>query len=173
MYSLRRKARLALAGMITAGALASPLAAQADAAPVVKLRPVGSAKFLTYDQSIGAATLKPPSSALINFQRWELINGDGPAKYYRNIGNFQCMRAHPTNNTFVRTQTCDFNIKSIAGRQQQWIFSSPTGQLANLDRFERGIAANSLPADFNDINRLVGLAPFTGGANQVWKSFAG
>ena len=53
--------------------------------------------------------------------------------------------------------------------EQQWVLSS-SGQLANVDRLARNVAANSLTVDFQNINRVVGLAPFTGASNQRWST---
>ena len=68
------------------------------------------------------------------------------------------------NNVFVRARTCD-----TANKEQQWVLSS-TGQLANVDRLARGVAANSLTVDFQNINFVVGLAAFNGTSNQKWST---
>jgi hypothetical protein len=47
---------------------------------------------------------------------------------------------------------------------------SSSGQLANVDRRARNVAANSLTMDLQNINRVVGLAPFTGASNQRWST---
>lgn len=165
MRFLRRRAALALAGITTAAAFAAPMAAQADAAPV-KFTVAGSSKLLTYTPSVGFATMKARSFTLPDEQRWEQIDaaGPGPAVLLRNVGTKQCLRANPLNNVFVRARTCD-----TASKEQQWVLSS-TGQLANVDRLARGVAANSLTVDFQNINFVVGLAAFKGTSNQKWST---
>lgn len=165
--SFRRRAAIALAGLTTAGAFAAPLAAQADAAVMLKV--AGSSKFLPHSAQNGFATLKSSTAALPNEQRWDQIDapGPGPAKFYRNVADGRCLRAHPTTNVFVRTRTCDFSGNSTASKEQQWILSGD-GELVNLDQFNRGVAADALSVDFANVNRVVNLAPFTGGSNQEW-----
>ena len=74
------------------------------------------------------------------------------------------MRANPLNDVLVRARTCD-----ATNKEQQWVLSS-TGQLANVDRLARGVAANSLTVDFQNINFAVGIKPFNGTSNQVWST---
>jgi hypothetical protein len=156
---------VALAGLTTAAAFVAPMAAQADAAPV-KFRVAGSSKLLTHSPSVGFATMKPRSFALPDEQRWDQLDaaGAGPAVLLRNVANNQCLRANPLSNVLVRTRTCD-----AGNKEQQWVLSS-TGQFANVDRLARNVAANSLTVDFQNINFVVGLAPFTGKSNQVWST---
>src|SRR5215475_14240850 len=133
--------------------VAAPVSAHA-ANPVVKLKVAGSAKLLTYNPTIGFANLQQPPIAKPNQQRWEKIKGPGPTVFYRNADNHQCLRASDTNNVSVRTVTCDLT-DSTESRRQQWILSS-TGQLANRARLLANNPADSLTADFTNINRVVG-----------------
>jgi hypothetical protein len=160
-----------LAGLITAGTFAAPLAANADAA-VVRLKVASSSTQLTHVPSIGFANMQFPANTVPDHQRWDRIDGPGPAVYYRNVANKQCLRAHPTNNIFVRTRVCDFSGTSTASKEQQWIHGGD-GRLVNRDRFERGIAASALTVDFANVNRIVNLAPFSNLANQKWTHLAG
>jgi hypothetical protein len=112
------------------------------------------------------------SQALPNEQRWDQLDAPGPASFYRNMGNGECLRANPNNNILVRTAPCDFSGTSAASKQQQWILSG-TGQFASLDRFARGVSADSLRVDFANINRVVGIAPFSGGADMRWSVLPG
>jgi hypothetical protein len=161
---------LALGAVALSTVLAAPSAHAAN--PVVKLKVSGSSKLLTYNPAVGLAQLQTTASAAgaPNTQRWEEIDGPGAAVFYRNVGNQQCLRANPNNSVFTRTVTCDFS-DSATSRQQQWILSG--GQLASRDRLINNNPANSLTADFANINRVVGLAPFKRTSNQVWSSFAG
>ena len=165
MRSFRRRTALALAATTAAAAFAAPMAAQADAAPV-KFKVAGSSKFLTHTPSIGFATMKARSFTFPDEQRWEQIDaaGSGPAVLLRNVANKQCLRANPLSNAIVRTRICD-----TTNKEQQWVLSS-TGQLANVDRLTRDVAADSLTVDFKNINFAVGLAPFTKASNQVWST---
>jgi hypothetical protein len=169
MHSFSGRAAGVLAGIALAAGLAAPLSAQA-ANPIVKLRVAGSSKLLTYNPTIGFANLQATASAQPNQQRWEKIKGPGPTVFYRNVANNQCLRASATNNVFVRTATCNFS-DSAESRQQQWILSG--GQLANRARLIAQNPADSLTADFANINRVVGMAKFTGAGNQKWTQFAG
>jgi hypothetical protein len=168
MPSFRRRAAIVLAGITTAGAFAAPMAAQADAAPV-KLKVANSTKLLTYSNTVGFATMKTSGTVLLDEQRWEQVDatGSGPAVLLRNVRHRQCLRANPANDIFVRTRICD-----PSSAEQQWILSG-TNQLANADRLARKVAANSLTVDFNNINNIVSLAPFTGTANQRWSTVFG
>ena len=170
MRSFSRRAAGALAGIALTAGLAAPLSAQA-ANPIVKLRVAGSSKLLTYNPTIGFANLQAQASAVPNQQRWERIKGPGPTAFYRNVANNQCLRASATNNVFVRTATCNFS-DNAESRQQQWILSG-TGQLANRARLIAQNPADSLTADFANINRVVGMAKFIGASNQTWTQLAG
>jgi hypothetical protein len=150
--------------------VAAPLTAHA-ASPVVKLKVAGSAKLLTYNPTIGFANLQQPPIAKPDQQRWEKLKGPGPTVFYRNVDNHRCLRASDANNVFVRTVTCDFS-DGVESRRQQWILSS-TGQLANRARLLAQNPADSLTADFANINRVVGMAKFAGASNQKWSQFAG
>lgn len=167
MRSFTRNAAGMLAGLAIAMAL--PLSAQA-ANPVVKLKVAGSSKFLTYSPTVGFANLQTAASTVPNQQRWERINGPGPTVFYRNVANNQCLRASATNNVFVRTAACNFS-DNAESRLQQWILSS-TGQLANRARLAAGNPADSLTADFANINRVVGMGKFIGASTQRWSQLA-
>jgi hypothetical protein len=168
MLSFRRRAAIVLAGLTTAGAFAAPMAAQADAAPV-KFKVAGSSKFLTYTDSVGFATMKTLGTVVADEQRWEQVDaaGPGPAVLLKNVRNQQCLRANPLNDILIRARTCD-----PFSKEQQWVLAG-NGQFANVDRLERNVAANSLTVDFANINRTVGLKPFTGGSNQKWSIVSG
>jgi hypothetical protein len=165
-----RSFSLRAAGVLAALFLAAPLSAHA-ANPVVKLKVAGSSKLLTYNPTLGFANLQAVAGAVPNQQRWEKIKGPGPTVFYRNVANNQCLRASATNNVSVRTVTCDLT-DSAESRRQQWILSG-TGQLANRARLLAQNPADSLTADFTNVNRVVGMAKFTGASNQKWSQLAG
>ncbi len=81
----------------------------------------------------------------------------------KNVANDQCLRANPFTNAVVRTRACE-----AGNKEQQWVLSG--GRFTNVDRFERNVEADSLTVDFQNINRVVGLAKFNGTSNQVWST---
>jgi len=57
--------------------------------------------------------------------------------------------------------------------QQRWeVIDGPGPAREPRDQPRRAHPADSLTADFQNVNRAMKMAPFTGASNQTWSQFA-